>query len=654
MKLSTILDQIDMGSIALPEFQRGYVWNRDQVRKLMRSLYRGYPVGSLMVWETRTESASARGDGQLATGTVKLLLDGQQRITSLYGIVRGAPPPFFDGDPNRFLGLHFNLETEEFEFYGPVKMRDDPRWINVTDLMQQGVGTFIQKIMGYSELVSQIQLYINRLNAIENIKGREFYVDNVTGEDKTVDIVVEIFNEVNSGGTKLSKGDLALAKICAAWPEARSEMQARLTKWERAGFFFKLDWLLRCINAVITGESLFTALKDVSTTEFQQGLHAAEYYIDFLLNLIASRLGLDHDRVLGSRYSFPLLVRYLAQRNGHLADYRERDRLLYWYIHTMLWGRYSGSTESVLQRDLNAIKENEGALERLIDQLHQDRGDLRLYSRDFEGATRSNRFYPMLYMMTRVWNARDFETGIELRAHLLGRMSSLEVHHIFPKALLYHAGYEQQEANAIANFTFLTKETNLRVTDRDPLEYFEAFEAKHPGVLASHWIPMERDLWRVENYLAFLEARRELLAKAANDFLDHLFMGGVPETGETVSILEREVSAVAGRIAGPEEEELLYTCMDWMDQHRLPLGELEYEIVNEENKEPLAVLDLAWPSGVQVGRGQPVALLIDEADETLQIAQLHGFRCFVDFEQFKSYVREEVLAYEMTAAAGSD
>ena len=98
MRISTILDHVDSGHMALPEFQRGYVWNRDQVRGLMDSLYRRHPVGSLLVWATESEGADHRGDGSLAPGVVKLLLDGQQRITSLYGIVRGKPPRFFDGN----------------------------------------------------------------------------------------------------------------------------------------------------------------------------------------------------------------------------------------------------------------------------------------------------------------------------------------------------------------------------------------------------------------------------------------------------------------------------------------------------------------------------------------------------------------------------
>lgn len=93
-KLSTILDQIDIGTVLLPEFQRGYVWNRDQVRGLMRSLYLGHPVGGLLLWETDAESVSVRGE-TAGAGTHLLLLDGQQRITTLYGVVRGKPCGLF-------------------------------------------------------------------------------------------------------------------------------------------------------------------------------------------------------------------------------------------------------------------------------------------------------------------------------------------------------------------------------------------------------------------------------------------------------------------------------------------------------------------------------------------------------------------------------
>jgi len=655
MKISTILDQIDIGSMALPEFQRGYVWNRDQVRGLMASLYRKHPVGGLLVWVTKTESAKARQAENLPPGTVKLLLDGQQRITSLYGIIRGKPPKFFDGKVETFTGLYFNIEEETFEFYGPVKMKDNPRWISVTELMQEGVGESIQKLMNMPELRDSVKHYIGRVTAIEAIKQIELNVEEVAGEDKTVDVVVDIFNRVNSGGTKLSKGDLALAKICAEWPDARAEMKKRLEKWKKAGYNFRLEWLLRCTNTILTGEALFSALKDVNTDTFSEGLKKTEHAVDYLLDLIASRLGLDHDRVLGSRYSFPLLVRYLMERGGKLSGGKEQDKLLFWYIHTFLWGRYAVSTETSLNQDLALIEDLEGALDRLIAQLRQIRGDLRLQAEDFAGWARSARFYPLLYMMTRVCKAKDWGTGHELTYHLLGHLCGLELHHIFPKSLLYDGGYSRPEVNAIANFTFLTKETNLAVSNRDPAEYLEEYLPKHPGAVESHWIPMDRNLWKVENYHAFLAARRELLAEAANAFLDSLLAGAVPEAPTAPSVLEREAPIVPGSVESEEEQRKLLELNQWVESQGLPEGEYQFELVDKETEEPLAIVDLAWPSGLQEGLSQPVAVLINEDRETNEIVSRAGFRCFAGDEPFddlpfKEYVKRDVLALEETPA----
>ena len=608
MQIQTILDQIDLGAMALPEFQRGYVWNREQVRGLMYSLYRKHPVGSLLVWVTQTENADARGDQPLQVGSVKLLLDGQQRISSLYGLIQGKPPKFFDGDAKAFTGLHFNVKDEVFEFYLPTKMKGDPCWLDVTEVLKEGVGKTMQKLLQIPDLQADIPQYLNRINAIENIKSIDLHVEEVSGADKTVDVVVDIFNRVNSGGTKLSKGDLTLARICAQWPDARDEMKKRLAKWRKAGYEFSLDWLLRCINAVVTGEALFTAMKDVSTSEFKDGLALTESIIDRVLNLIASRLGLDHDRVLGSRFAIPLMARYLHQRGGKLKNQAERDRLLYWYVHTLLWGRYSGSTESVLNKDLEAIEaansqSENGALDKLIGNLRDNRGDLKLNEQDFSGSSKGNRFYPLLYMMTRVCHARDWGTGDELSNHLLGHLSSLQIHHFFPKALLYKAGLGKREVNAIANFTFLTQETNLEVTDRNPVDYVPEYQIRTPGSIESHWIPVgEKELFQTSSYANFLEARRHLLAEAANEFLKKLYHGDVPDPVDldTTDFVQRAAEYVPGGIDSDEEEERLLRCNRWCQKNGLPQGAMAYELIEAETGKQLAFLDLAWPEGLPV------------------------------------------------------
>ncbi len=646
MKVATILDQIDLGAMALPEFQRGYVWNRDQVRGLMLSLYRKHPVGGLLVWVTKTEGAQTRGDGKLAPGSIKLLLDGQQRVTSLYGLIRGKPPRFFDGNAQAFTGLFFNLEDQVFEFYAPTKMKDNPLWINVTELMKAGTGIAIQKLVTNASFAAKLTTYINRLTAIDTIKEIDLHMEEVAGEDKNVDVVVDIFNRVNSGGTKLSKGDLALARICAEWPSARDEMKRRLGKWRNAGFNFRLELLLRTTNAALTGESLFTALKDVSAEQFKDGLVNAEKHTDRLLNMIGSRLGLDHDRVLGSRYSFPLMARYLEQRGGKPLSAAERDKLLFWYVHTFLWGRYSGTTESTLSKDLALIKEVSpkgpgSGLEELVEGLRQSRGELKLTDADFSGFSKGNRFYPMLYMMTRVCRAKDWGTGDELSNHLLGHLSKLQLHHIHPKALLKKHGYNRREINAIANFTFLTQETNLEVTSRDPEEYIPAYEKKHKGLIGTHWIPMDPKLWKIENYRDFLAERRKLLAAAANEFLRKLHGGSVPDINKELPYAERIIEDRAVEIDDEDEERILRRVNRWLVKKGLPEGELNFELDGADTN---AMLDLAWPRGLQEGLSEPVALLIGEGPEVEEAAGQAGFRYFTNARKFRGYVRKEILA----------
>ena len=146
--------------------------------------------------------------------------------------------------------------------------------------------------------------YVGRLSRLLGITDIDLHIEEVTGADKTLDVVVDIFNRVNSGGTKLSKGDLALAKICADWPEARDTMKSQAEGvGGKAGYHFNLDWLLRSVNTVLTGEAKFSFLHEKSAEEVQDGLKRATKHIDTCLNLIGGRLGLDHDQVFFGRFA---------------------------------------------------------------------------------------------------------------------------------------------------------------------------------------------------------------------------------------------------------------------------------------------------------------------------------------------------------------
>lgn len=644
MKISTILDHIDSGHMALPEFQRGYVWNRDQVRGLFDSLYRRHPVGGLLVWATESKTADHRGDGPLAAGVVKLLLDGQQRMTSLYGVVRGRAPKFFDGNAQAFTGLRFHLETETFAFYQPLKMQGDPLWVDVTELMQKGtagLGEFVTRLTSVPELSPKVGDYVGRLSRLLGIVEVDLHNEEVTGPDKTLDVVVDIFNRVNSGGTKLSKGDLALAKICADWPDARDTMKAKLREWNKVGFQFNLDWLLRSVNTVLTGEAKFQFLHEKSAEEIQNGLKRATKHVDTILNLISGRLGLDHDQVFFGRFGVPVMVRYLDQRSSPM-DMKERDKLLFWFVQAAMWGRFSGSTESFIDQDLATLEGADGGLNKLLEQLRLWHGGLRAEPGHFTGWSLGARFYPVLYLLTRMGESRDWATGLPLKANLLGKMSRLEVHHIFPKAQLYKRKFKRPEVNALGNFCFLTKDTNLDISDRLPEDYFPKVEQAHPGALASQWIPTDPALWKIENFREFLEARKALLAAELNRRMEELLHGDTRWlAGSTAAVSAN--SMVTGGITSEEEEEQLEAINDWMEEMGLSRGMLAYDFADAATGEQRAVFDLAWPSGIQEELSQPVAVLLNESADTIGIASQAGYRCFNSSEEFRRYVSNDIL-----------
>jgi hypothetical protein len=650
MKISTILDHIDSGHMALPEFQRGYVWNRDQVRGLFDSLYRRHPVGGLLVWATESKTATHRGDGQLAAGIVKLLLDGQQRMTSLYGVMRGKPPRFFDGNVQAFTGLRFHLEQEAFSFYQSVKMKDDPLWIDVTALMQKGtagLGTLVSSFTSNPTLAPKVGDYAGRLSQLLGISEVELHIEEVTGTDKTLDVVVDIFNRVNSGGTKLSKGDLALAKICADWPEARDEMKAKLKEWSDAGFHFNLDWMLRSMNTVLTGEAKFQFLHDKDAADIQDGLKRACKHIDRCLNLISGRLGLDHDQVLFGRFAVPVMVRYLDQRSGPLNE-QERDKLLFWFVQAGMWGRFSGSTESFLDQDLATLEGEDGGLDKLLDQLRLWHGSLRVEPGHFTGWSLGARFYPVLYLLTRMGEARDWGNGLPLKASLLGKMSRLEVHHVFPKAQLYKRSFRKAEVNALANFCFLTKDTNLNISDRLPEEYFPKVETAHPGALASQWIPDDPALWKIERFRDFLEARKALLADEVNRRMEELLHGETRWLEGTLAPAT-PIDTVVGGIASQDEEDQLETLNEWMTSNGLPRGIIAYDFADTDTGQQRAVFDLAWPNGIQEELSQPVAVLLNESSDVIAIASQAGYRCFITVPEFMRYVQTEILIQDEAA-----
>jgi hypothetical protein len=242
--------------------------------------------------------------------------------------------------------------------------------------------------------------------------------------------------------------------------------------------------------------------------------------------------------------------------------------------------------------------------------------------------------------------ARDWGTGLPLKDNLLGKMNRLEVHHIFPKAQLYKHKLSRPEVNALANFCFLTKNTNLVISDRPPEQYFAEVEKAHPGALASQWIPADPSLWKIENFKSFLEVRKALLAKEVNRRMESLLHGDLRWLEGPAAPAAVPVTAVGGIISEEEEREL-EGLNEWMQQRGLPRGAMGYDFADANTGAQRAIFDLAWPNGIQEELSQPVAVLVNEGDDTIALASQAGFRCFRSVNDFKRYVESEILVPEM-------
>ena len=231
-KIQDILTSIDNDEYTIPEFQRGYVWNSTQVKEFFRSLYLGYPSGSFLIWKTK-EPSKIRGEKKETDSIFhQLILDGQQRLTTIYTIFKGKTPEWYEGVSLR-TDLYFNLITEEFEYFMLRKMSNKPEWINVSEFLRLGgINHFISKLSSFSE--EDRNFYLEKLeilNKLSGIKDYGYYIKEITLTE--LEKVVEIFNLVNKTGTTLNESDLALAIITSNWPEVKDKFRESIEEYRK-------------------------------------------------------------------------------------------------------------------------------------------------------------------------------------------------------------------------------------------------------------------------------------------------------------------------------------------------------------------------------------------------------------------------------------
>ncbi len=563
LSIDELVKKIERGDIRLPEMQRQYVWQQTRVRDLLDSLYREYPSGTILTWETDEGVATrdfAVGQEESAQQNFQLLLDGQQRLTSLSAILRGEPVHV--RGRKRPIDILFNLEHPEnleeiTEVFEDVEAEDDtdadpdesttdasedeilkrfdrmafvvhtnklanlPHWVSVTKVFKETSDTPFLKEAGVTTMDDpRYDKYTARLKRLRDIKDYSYRV-HILDRDKSYEEVTEIFVRVNSLGAKLRSSDLALAQITAKWRDSLKIFQEFEQECSKLEFDLELAIHLKNLVAFATGQSRFKTVGGLTKERLETSWEDAKKGMRFALNFLRSNVGIDSPALLSSPFLTITLANY-----GHAKDYQlgpdEEQQLRYWVLTANAKARYSrGSSETFLDQDLAAIRRSNDTAD-LIQMLKTQVGRLDVLPADIENRNSRSAYFKTMFMAFRKDDARDWRDQLIISLKHSGAQHSLQFHHVFLQAVLKKLDFPTQKVNDICNLSFVSGRTNRRINDKEPAIYLPSVVEKN-GIdeLAKQCIPSDSALWTVDAYDQFLSKRRELIAERLNQFLGH-------------------------------------------------------------------------------------------------------------------------------------
>jgi len=553
-----LVGMIERGELRLPEMQRRYVWRSTRVRDLLDSLYRGYPSGAILLWETDEVvplQEFAVNQEQNPYQSTRLLLDGQQRLTSLSAVIRGEPVSV--RGRRRPIEILFNLEhPEELAIVTEVNEEEDgddedgliedeadstddelqrrfdkmtfvvatrkleqlPHWVKVTDVFKTDEDAPFLERAGIEKVSDpRYKKYSQRLARLRSIRKYNYRMD-VLERKLSYDEVTEIFVRVNSLGAKLRSSDLALAQITAKWRNSLKTFQTFQQQCAKAGFDLDMGLYLRNLIVFATGQSRFLTVGSLTVEALQKAWKESCQGMEFALNFLKSNVWIDSPALLSSPFMLVTLA-YIGHKRDYQIAAEESNRLRFWVLMANAKGRYSrGSSETILDQDLSTLKQGAGAPE-LIDRLRQQVGRLDITPQEFEGRNQRSALFKTMFLAFRTSGAKDWRSNLAIALDHSGAQHRLQFHHIFPKAVL-KSSYTVREADDIANLAFIGGKTNRAISDKPPVDYFPMLiEKAGAAPFEAQCIPTDKELLHVQSYKAFLVKRREEIAQRINEFL---------------------------------------------------------------------------------------------------------------------------------------
>ena len=530
MKISQILDKIDDGQLFVPAFQREYVWKKNDVKALLNSLINEYPTGTILTWETRTppelKGSVSYNDNM---GAVKLILDGQQRITSLYLIIRDKIPPYYEEKDilNDVRRLYVNLDTLELNYYMATIMEKNPLWVDLTNIFQGGIKPYVlvKQLSELGQMTDDLEDRIHsNFHQIESVLSFDFLEQTIPIK-ANISQAIDIFYIVNASGVNLTDAELALAQISGYWPKARDVIKEKMFSLKETGFDFRLDFFIYVLLGVIhhSGKSMKklhgkeneAAVKEVWTKLNDQVL-------DYVLNLLKSHAYIDHSKEINSVFALIPIIVFAYEHNCKMSEKRIK-KAIKWFYYSQLRQRYISNLQNKLDQDIAIIVSSKNPFDELLANIQSER-TLEVSPDEFTGVGVSHPLFSTMRWYFKSKNAVCLTTGIKLRKNM-GKKYELENDHIFPWSALRDNGYgksnkhKYQLAQEITNKALLTSIANKKKSNQPAFDYLLDIKQNYPNALELQCIPEDEELWKLDNYESFLSERRQLLANNINSWL---------------------------------------------------------------------------------------------------------------------------------------
>ena len=535
MKINQILDKVDENQLFVPAFQREYVWKRENAKDLIASLIRKYPIGTMLTWETNSPpELKGKWRYDPRQGAVKIILDGQQRITTLYLLIKDKIPPYYKEseilkDPR---GLYVNIGTLELQYYKPTLMQSDPQWVNITDIFQRKTRErdLIRAIQDKGIEISREEedILSDNFRAVENIPDIEFVEQSIPIKASLKE-AIDIFYIVNSSGVNLTEAELALAQISGYWPQAREIFKKKLEQLKDDGFVFKLDFIIYCLLGVLhhigsDKTKLHDKSNDKKLKEAWKKLD--EEVIDYVVNVLRSQAYVDHTDEINSVYALVPIVVYVYNKGISSLTEVNIKKVIKWFYYSQIRQRYISQLPQKLDKDIGIVVRSENPFDELLYNIKLER-PLDISPDEFIGVDIRNALFSLMRWCFKSKNAICFTTGNGIRKNM-GKKYSLEWDHIFPYSILKENGYNRNNrhkyalAQEITNRAILTQIANRKKSNKLAENYLKDVKQKFPSALKLQIVPEEEKLWKLENFEQFLEIRRKMLAKELNIFLDKI------------------------------------------------------------------------------------------------------------------------------------